>query len=223
MVTLRERVLSPKSGTAGREHRNHLAQSIKASYRHHLLKPRAWELGSLAFNLNGCFWWKHVPRPVLTGLRRQGGGCESLESTALWPPGWSSSPAATWKPRCSTALSHVLPDHASLEISNLFQLESEHPFRNQGGNSLWLIIPNIKTSDKILKYKTQKIKTKTRTTTTKNLFGYSVDHIKGHGQGPFSPNPHTQLLYLSQRSQVSHLAEVHLTRLTAWLPVLQLQ
>lgn len=97
-------------------------------------------VSALASNKSMCF------RPVLRSQRRPGGSCDSLGTSArswirmvMFP---SIHLAAHVSPPPCPRHS---PDHASLEISNLFQLESEHPFRSQGGNSLWLIIPNTYT------------------------------------------------------------------------------
>lgn len=109
-----------------------------------------------------------------------------------------------------------------------FNWNQNTPSETKVGIIYDLLFLTQKTPDKILKYKIQKKKNlkhkqEQEQQQQQNLFGYSVDHIKGHGQGPFSPNPHTQFLCLPQRYHVSYPAEVHLTGLAAWLPVLQLE
>lgn len=127
--TKRKGFLGPRSGTIRWEHRDHLAQSVKASYRQHLLKPRGW-LGSwvdlvsasaAASNKSTCL------RPKATGDKEQAWALQSLARS--WTSRWSSFPATTGNPTCSTAPSHVLLRPCPLETSNLFQLESEHPLR----------------------------------------------------------------------------------------------
>ena len=216
MITPREKDLSPRFGNAGRDHRDHLAQSIKASYRHHLFRNLGWagEESWVGF-ISSHLWKKQMlqanANANITAQGGEGGGCEFPEQTApSQTSGWSSSTETIWKSKWST--DH--PDHTPLEISNLFLLESEHSSRNKVGSSLWLFIPNIKTSDKILKYKIQNKQTKAVW-----LFGRPYQRPR---PGP-PQNPHAQPLCLSWGSSGGYLAEVHLTRSAAGLPVLQLQ
>lgn len=87
-----------------------------------------------------------------------------------------------------------------MRFPTCFNWNQNTPSETKVGIIYDLLFLTQKTPDKILKYKIQKKKTKQERDQQqqKNLFGYSVDHIKGHGQGPFSPNLHTQFLCLSQ-------------------------
>lgn len=140
MVTLREKgFLGPRFGTVGREHRDHLAQSVKASYRQHLLKPRGW-LGSwgdlvstsaAASNKSTCF------TPVLTGHRGQGASANlysHLRGVGLPDGHLSQQPPGT----PHAPLPHLMysSDHGPLRLPTCFNWNQNTPFRNQGGNSL---------------------------------------------------------------------------------------
>ena len=138
MITPREKDLSPRFGNAGRDHRDHLAQSIKASYRHHLFRNLGWagEESWVGF-ISSHLWKKQMlqanANANITAQGGEGGGCEFPEQTApSQTSGWSSSTETIWKSKWST--DH--PDHTPLEISNLFLLESEHSSRNKVGSSL---------------------------------------------------------------------------------------
>lgn len=157
-------------------------------------------------------------RPVLSSQRRPGGRCDSLEASA-----WSWIRMVMCP---SNRLAAHMPHHPvpgapqttlPLRFPTCFNWNQNTPEAKAGivYDLLFLIHTHAytKTFDKI--FKTQK--TKKKKNNPQNLFGYSVDHIKGHGQGPFSPNPQMQLLHLSQKYHVGHPAEVHLTRLAARL------
>ena len=107
MITPREKDLSPRFGNAGRDHRDHLAQSIKASYRHHLFRNLGWV---------GVNFRSRMPQVRL------------LDGHLPLKPFGNPSGPLPW------STDH--PDHTPLEISNLFLLESEHSSRNKVGSSL---------------------------------------------------------------------------------------
>lgn len=131
-----------------------------------------------ASNKSVCF------RPVLKGCRGQGGSCEPLESLAQsWTSGWLSFPATTGNPTGSTACPMDSSDHAPLRLPTCFNWNQNTPSETKVGIVYDLLFLTQKhwTRFKNTKYK------KKLTNKQTNLFGYSVDNIKGHGQGPLLP------------------------------------
>lgn len=218
MLTPREKDLSPRFGKAGRDPRDHLAQSIKASNRHRLEKPGGGERGltsAAACESSRC------STPMLTTQRREArGGCELLGHIA---PSGTSGRSLPQKPSGNAAVPPAALTTLPCRFPTCFLWNRYIPQETVLGIVYDFLFLTQKHLTRFLntKYKTTNKQTKSNQI---KLFGYSVDRIKGHGQAPHCHKPLTQPLHPSRWCHVGHLAEVHLTRsAAAGLPVLQLQ
>lgn len=117
IVTPREKDLSPRFGNAGRDRRDHLAQSIKASYRHRLF--RNLELGRqrscVGFNITeaATSGRSSCSKPMLISWHKEVKGVGVNFWSRLHRAGLLDGrffpPETIWKSRWSTSLFHWPP------------------------------------------------------------------------------------------------------------------
>lgn len=168
---------------------------------------------------------------VSTLAPASGGSCAQSSKPMLIP--WHKGVGVNFPAGCTEPAFRMVtfpaPNHLEIQVVRLPVPLATHPLRfptcfhrNQNTpqeTKLGRVYDFLFLTQKhltFLKYKIQKNK-------PKNLFGSSVDRIKGHGQAPRPQNPHTQPFCLPQGYSAGHPAEVHLTRSAAELLVLQLE
>lgn len=110
--------------------------------------------------------------------------CSPLHGVGL--PGGHLSPATTWS-RTHAPLPCLMysSDHAPLRFPTCFSWNQNTPSETKVGIVYDFLFLTQKYLTRFENTKNKEIKKRTNKQT--NLFGYSVDHIKGHGQGPLSP------------------------------------
>lgn len=136
-------------------------------------------------------------------------------------PGGHLSPATTWsRTRAPLPCLMYSSDHAPLRLPTCFSWNQNTPSETKVGIVYDFLFLTQKYLTRFENTKNKEIKKRTNKQT---CLGIQWTTSKVMARAPFPPNPHTYLLHLSQRYHVGHLAEVHLTRLAAGLPVLQLQ